>query len=110
MVSHLTLPYPVPDVPGSVFASPSFTQYYNCSCSGDGSMVLTDGVGQCDSSGVSRSKYIIAICLVGILPWLVIGLGIYIFVRCVWCEGCLRYGVSGLYGVRGVLEWGAVVP
>ncbi|KXZ45229.1 hypothetical protein GPECTOR_57g519 [Gonium pectorale] len=84
--SVLTSPFPAPPTPGAVIADGNFTRFHACSCSRPGeSLVVEQGSGgaACVGSGGGsggRLGLIIAVVVVGVVPWLLVSLVVYICV------------------------------
>lgn len=86
---HLTSPFPTPSTAGAILAGQSFSAYSQCVCSSatpvsswDSNGILSCSVSQEGGGGNSlRNNYIAAIVVVALAPWLLIGTGMWLFIK-----------------------------
>lgn len=76
----VTLPFPQPRG-GGIHASPSFTNFHDCSCNtSSAKLTVVDGRTTCTVDH-SHKRWVLAVVLVAVLPQVVLALSVFAFIR-----------------------------
>ncbi|MEW5309605.1 MAG: hypothetical protein WDW38_001483 [Sanguina aurantia] len=85
---HLSSPFSSPSTPGAILADQTFTGYSQCVCgsatpvhSWDVNGTLSCSAAQSGGGNAMRDSYIAAIVVVALAPWLLIGTGMWLFIK-----------------------------